>query len=135
MKYLFLLPFLMFVSAFCVYNDSEEVSFYIHQQPSNRGANVFKAFKRESLKPGQNACCPYTTYDCAEHTSQEEIITLRLKTQHPSGHYDFFFEVSFPAGGWIQFTGKEDSIRAYAYDAHGQSVDYAFTESSNTLIE
>ncbi|CAO3666114.1 unnamed protein product [Rhizopus microsporus] len=135
----FLLLFLCVIAvhhtfAFCIYNTSKHASLFIWQFPLNTGANVFKRFKREDLKPGESACCPYTVYDCVKSGNKEDIVDFAFHAK-VNGIQSDSFTLTVPGGGWLNVNGDDRFDLSYeAFNPDGSSfkpqylkgVHYAF---------
>lgn len=59
--------------------------------------DFYRRFKREDLKPGESACCPYTVYDCVKSGNKEDIV-------------DFAVSISFII---YKFISQHDNLVSY----------------------
>ncbi|OBZ87183.1 hypothetical protein A0J61_04758 [Choanephora cucurbitarum] len=109
--------------AFCIYNDSENVTLFLRQNVKNRGAIFSKTFQVDGLKPSEKACCAYTNYDCNKSGKPEEYVSIYTGAKWDGGHVSDF-QIGIPAGGWAVFTGKSELFKIQAYYANGEPADF-----------
>ncbi|KAI9482811.1 MAG: hypothetical protein EXX96DRAFT_630855 [Benjaminiella poitrasii] len=109
--------------AYCVYNKTKDFSFWVRQEGVNVNGSLLARFKRESLKPGENACCPYTVADCCSSKDKNEAIFLRFSVPCFGTECNTkWFIVSIPSGGWVEVHGDgPTNLEFRTYDPEGNA--------------
>ncbi|KAI7898315.1 uncharacterized protein BX663DRAFT_582176 [Cokeromyces recurvatus] len=133
---LILSSYILTIRAFCIYNDTKDITLAVRQEPFNSGSNYFSRFKREALQPGESACCPYTNTDCSKNANKEDIIFLDIMAIFYGRHQDAeTFITNLPSGGWIEIHGQGPypvEIRVFKHD--GTRFEHEYDPNTGGVI-
>ncbi|KAI8366517.1 hypothetical protein BD560DRAFT_424880 [Blakeslea trispora] len=116
--------FALSVQSYCVYNmvEAEGVNYRIRQTQNNAGSNYYARFSRDELKPGESACCPWTSKDCVKSGGQLDLVTVSYRCMQEGiiGHPSV---IDVPGGGWIEIHGDWTHELAKAFNPDGTPFD------------
>ncbi|KAI8968911.1 hypothetical protein BDF20DRAFT_916346 [Mycotypha africana] len=117
------------IHGYCVYNFTDDVSYRVRQLSQNSGVFDLGRFYRESLKPGESACCPYTNHDCNSTGDKNALIKVMFLGGTPTHKQ---LRINFPAGGWVEIRGKgtdRPKVNAYYPDGTPFPFELVTTDS------
>ncbi|CAO3654178.1 unnamed protein product [Mucor hiemalis] len=105
-----ILLFISHCSAYCFYNDLPEGAgtYSLQQQALNTGGNYFSRFKKGDFKPGESACCPYTSKDCNKNGDPNELLEMMIIRKIDNNVPLHPYVLTFPAGGGIRMSGSKN---------------------------
>ncbi|KAL9547914.1 hypothetical protein MBANPS3_005933 [Mucor bainieri] len=120
---------------FCVYNRSNDTSFFMRQETPNTGGNYWARFKVENLGPGDKACCPYTSFDCNRNSNPDDIVFIAFRAIRVGVDVGYTFSINLPAGGWIEFyRGGPGDPEFNVFKPNGDPYPYEFQKHVKNVL-
>ncbi|KAG1144689.1 hypothetical protein G6F37_012260 [Rhizopus arrhizus] len=85
----------------------------------------------QTLMPGENACCPYTTSDCVRSNGRNDLVKFSMFVL-VNGMASTHFTMTLPGGGWLDLNGdKLGDLQYQAYYADGSPYETLYVKEES----
>ncbi|KAG2201931.1 hypothetical protein INT46_000521 [Mucor plumbeus] len=107
----------------------------MRQEPMNTGGTYWSRFRIENLKPGDRACCPYTSFDCDRNNKPDDMTLIAFKAYFEGVDKGYIFTVNLPSGGWLEFHGGgPQDPDVHVFNPDGSPFKHEFQKNVKGLL-
>ncbi|CEP11103.1 hypothetical protein [Parasitella parasitica] len=110
--------------------ESEEV-----EEPLNTGGTYFSRFQVKELRPGERACCPFTSFDCNRSGGVDDQIQIAFKAYWAGDDTDYTYSTYLTSGGWLEFhSGGPGDPDTRVFKSTGVRYNNGFSRTAKGLF-